>query len=81
MLNSIPFIGWFLSFFFSVSYAIPFWFIWTVCDVGKKYFYWLPELYLSIPFWECVGLFIIIGILKDTLVPKLVEVTQKVGKE
>lgn len=71
MLNAIPFIGWIISAITAVSLAIPFWFCWTVMDVGEKYFYFIPETYQSIPFWECVYLFIVIAILKGTLIPRL----------
>lgn len=76
-LNYIPIIGWALALFFSSSLAVPFWFIWTHCGIGEKYFYWLPSVYRSISFWNCVGLFIVIGILKLVLVPTIVDVTQK----
>lgn len=64
MLNAIPFVGWFLSLLFSVSLAIPFWFVWTVCDVGETYFYFLPAVYHAIGFWSCVGLFMVVSIIK-----------------
>ena len=63
MLNSIPVIGWFFSLMVAVGVSVPFWICWTVCGLGKYYFYFVPERYQVIPFWDCVGLFIIIGIL------------------
>ena len=81
MLNAIPVIGWLLSLVFTTSVAVPFWIVWSACGIGSKYFYWLPEVYQRIPFWNCVGLFMVIGILKSVLTPKLVEVSQKVEKE
>ena len=82
MINKLPIVGWFLSAVAAVSLAIPFWICWTVCNVGKVYFYFLPPVYQEIPFWSCVGLFITIAIIKGTLVPKLFSVsnTQKQGK-
>jgi hypothetical protein len=74
MLNAIPFIGWLLSFVFNVSLAIPFWLCWTVFGIGHKYFYFIPPTYQSISFWSCVGLFIVIGILKSVLIPSLATV-------
>ena len=74
MLNYIPVIGWLLSLFLSCSLAVPFWVIWSVMGLGEKYFYWLPEVYHSVPFWDCVGLFMIIGILKCVLPTKLASV-------
>jgi hypothetical protein len=70
MLNAIPFVGWFLSLFFAISLAVPFWFVWTVCGIGRAYAYWLPEVYLSPGFWDCVGIFIAMSIIKLVFVPK-----------
>jgi len=77
MINSIPVIGWLLSLVFTISSSIPFWIIWTHFGLGSRYAYWLPEVYQSIPFWHCVGLFIVISILKSSLTPKFANVTQK----
>lgn len=76
MINSLPVIGWMLSFGANASMSVPFWLIWTAFGIGRRYFYWLPEIYQSIPFWNCVGLFIVIGILKTVLTPRLVSVSQ-----
>lgn len=83
MLNALPFVGWFLSLFFSISLAIPFWIVWTACGIGETYFYWLPKVYLTPGFWACVGLFMVISILKAVLVPKFVSVSNeaKAGRE
>lgn len=81
--SSLPFIGWIIEAVVAVSMAVPFWFFWTLFDFGSIYFYWIPETYQSIPFWHCVGLFIVISILKSVLIPTLVNVSnkQKVGGE
>ncbi len=71
MLNKIPFLGWFFSAVAAISLAVPFWLCWTWWGVGVKYFYWLPEIYQIIMFWDCVALFIVIAILKGTLIPRL----------
>lgn len=76
MLNAIPFLGWFLAAFFNISISVPFWFVWTHCGIGEKYFYWLPSVYQSIPFWNCVGLFTVVAILRAALTPKLAEINQ-----
>lgn len=76
MLNAIPFLGWFLSAFFSISASVPFWYIWTRCGFGRTYFYFVPTIYQSIPFWDCVGLFMVVSILKGTLTPQFVNVSQ-----
>lgn len=71
MLNAIPFIGWFLSLMFTISLSLPFWIFWTLCGIGQRYFYFVPPVYLQIGFWQCVGLFTVISILKSALVPTL----------
>lgn len=75
MLNAIPILGWFLSLLFSVSLAVPFWITWTACGIGETYFYWLPPVYHQIGFWACVGLFMVLSILKAVLVPRFVSVS------
>ena len=77
MINKLPFIGWFFSFTANVSMSIPFWICWTICGIGSRYFYWLPKVYQVIPFWDCVGLFIVISTIKGSLIPTLVRVNQE----
>ena len=72
MINAIPFFGWFLSAFFAISLAVPFWFIWTVCGIGETYAYWLPAVYQHPGFWACVGIFIVVSIIKTVFVPRIV---------
>lgn len=69
MLNTIPVIGWALSLLLAISLSIPFWFFWTVFGIGSTYFYFLPEVYQHPGFWDCVGLFIVVDILKDHIYP------------
>ena len=76
MLNSFPVIGWLIDFGFKASMSVPFWFIWTYFGLGKKYFYFLPEVYQSVPFWHCVGLFIVIPIAYAIIIPRIVSVSQ-----
>lgn len=76
MLNSLPFIGWFLDLVFKISLAVPFWIVWTSCGIGAKFFPFLPAVYLRPSFWECVGVFIVVPILKGIFVPTLASVSQ-----
>lgn len=69
MIYSIPVIGWLIGVFFHTCLAIPFYLLWN--SFAPVYFYWLPEVYQDIAFWDCVGLFIIISILKAVLLPDL----------
>jgi hypothetical protein len=75
MLNAIPIIGWFFSVLFAASIAVPFWYIWTACGIGEKYAYWLPEVYLHPAFWDCVGVFIVVNIIKDIFLPNFTRAT------
>ena len=73
MLNKIPVIGWALTLAASVSLSVPFWICWSACGLGETYFAFLPVQWRSIPFWHCVGLFLIVGILKGMMMmPTLV---------
>ena len=82
MLNKIPFIGWFFTAIAAIGLSVPFWFFWTYIGIGQTYFYFVPVVFKSIPFWDCVGLFVVISILKGTLIPKVFSVSNdtKVGK-
>ena len=81
MLNSIPVIGWLMDLGFKISLAFPFWIVWSVCGIGEKYFYFLPQVYKDPGFWDCVGVFIVIPILKSIFLPRLsVSNKQTVGK-
>ena len=71
MWNAIPFIGWIISAGVAISMAIPFWIVWTSCHIGQKYFYFLPEVYKTIGFWDTVGLFIAMSIIKSVFIPTL----------
>lgn len=64
---SIPVIGWIVGAFFHTCLAIPFYFIWNA--LAPTYFYWLPNVFHQIDFWDCVGLFIVISILKSVILP------------
>ena len=77
-MNAIPIIGWALSLVLNTSMAVPFWIIWTVCGIGEKYFYFVPEKFLAIPFWDCVGIFVVIEILKSVLTPRIVNAPKEV---
>ena len=75
MINKLPIIGWLISLVANISLSIPFWICWTACGVGQKYFYFLPDVYRSIPFWDCVGIFIVLSVLRG-LFPSLASVSQ-----
>ena len=78
MINALPVIGWILSVGASMSMSVPFYFIWNA--LAPTYFYFLPPVYLHLPFWHCVGLFVILPILKVALVPSIASVSQTNSK-
>lgn len=67
MIYSIPIVGWLIGFFLHVSLAVPFYFLWGA--MAPKYFYFVPKIYMSLPFWDCVWLFMLLSILKSVLLP------------
>lgn len=73
MINKLPIIGWLFSFIGSVSLSIPFWIVWIA--LADKYSYFIPEIYQEIPFWHCVGLFIVIPIVRELFTPKFASVS------
>lgn len=75
MINAIPLVGWLISLFFSVSLAVPFYIVWTGFGIGETFFYFLPPVYRSIGFWNCVGLFMAVSIIKHVFIPRLVSVS------
>lgn len=68
MIYAIPVVGWLIGFIIHVSLAIPFYFCWNW--LAPKFFYWVPPVYQTLGFWEIVGLFVVLAILKLILVPK-----------
>jgi hypothetical protein len=67
MLNAIPVVGWILSLLFSTSLAIPFFFLWN--HLAPRYFTFMPEAYLNIPFADCIWIFMTAFILKAVFLP------------
>lgn len=68
MIWLIPIVGPLLGFIFMMFLAIPFYFLWN--SMAPTYFYWLPEIYLQLPFWDCVWMLMLIGMLKLILLPR-----------
>lgn len=80
MIHGIPIIGTAIAFVFAFFCAIPFWVIWN--RLGPYYFEWLPTVWLNIPFWDVVGLFMLLPIVKwviAMLTPGLFRITNKRG--
>jgi hypothetical protein len=65
MLNQIPIVGWMLDLFFKASMAVPLWFFWTAIGIGAKFFPFLPAPFLTIGLLDCIGMLIILDILRQ----------------
>lgn len=78
--NTIRQSAWAMVFCVNALLACAFWLCWTVFGIGAIYFNFLPPVWQSIPFWNCVGLFFSVSIIKSVFVPKLASVEQSVGK-
>ena len=79
MIYSIPIIGWAIGFFLHVSLAVPFYYLWAA--MAPKYFYFVPKVYMALPFWDCVWLFMLLSILKTVLLPRFAYSSSSASKE
>jgi len=68
-MNYVPIVGWFVSVLVNMSLAFPFWFLWTHLGAGSRYFAWLPSIWHKVPYWDFVGLFVLVHILYDLIAP------------
>jgi len=67
ILNAIPVFGWIIAAVVCFFIAVPFYFLWNW--LAPTYFYWLPKLYLELPFWHVFGLLWLITSLRGILLP------------
>jgi hypothetical protein len=67
MIMLLPVVGWLIAFVFMFFLSIPFYWLWNT--LAPVYFYWLPKVYLELPFMDCVWLMMLITILKLVLLP------------
>lgn len=68
-LNMIPIVGWLLAAIICFFIAIPVWLLWNW--LAPTYFYWLPGVYLSLPFWHVFGLLWLLSSLRSLLLPSI----------
>jgi hypothetical protein len=68
-LNAIPIVGWIIAAFVCLFVAIPVYFLWNW--LAPIYFYQLPSVYLSLPFWHVFGLLWLISSLRGLLLPSI----------
>lgn len=66
--TTIPVIGWILGPAISACAAIPFYVLWHGFNI-KKFFYFLPDIYINAGFWDMVGLFIVGSFIKSIFFP------------
>ena len=78
MINVITAAGWFLSLFFMTSLALPYNSVRIVC--GPTYFYFPPPMWQSPDFFVCIGIFILVSILRSVFAPKLASVVHFAGR-
>jgi hypothetical protein len=52
---------------FSAILSIPFYYLWNA--LAPTYLYQIPTLYQHFPFWHCMGIFVVIGVVKALLTP------------
>lgn len=57
--------------------AVPFWLFWKVFGIGDKYFRFLPSTYQNISLWQCIGIFICVGLLKLLITSKNINASVK----
>lgn len=70
VLNAIPIFGWLIASTVCLFAAVPVSLLWNW--LAPAYFYWLPGIYLNLPFWHVVGLLWLLASLKQILLPKFV---------
>lgn len=69
LLNMIPIFGWLIAAVICFFVAIPVCLLWNW--LAPTYFYWLPEVYLRLPFWHVFGLLWLISSLRELLLPSV----------
>ena len=68
-LNMIPIVGWLIAAAICFFVAIPVSLLWNW--LAPTYFYWLPKVYLDLPFWHVFGLLWLISSVRDLLLPSI----------
>lgn len=62
-LNAIPILGWLIAAVLRLFIAVPVTLLWNW--LAPTYFYWLPKVYLDLPFWHVFGLLWLISSLRS----------------
>ena len=58
----IPILGWGMSIILNIFLAIPTYYLWNY--IAPKYLYFIPDLFIYLPFWDIVWMVMLISILK-----------------
>lgn len=69
LLNMIPVVGWLFAGIICFFVAVPVYVLWNW--LAPTYFYWLPAVYLELPFWHVFGLLWLISSLRGLLLPNI----------
>ena len=69
VLNAIPIFGWLIAAVICLFVAIPVYFLWNW--LAPTYFYWLPSVYLDLPFWHVFGLLWLLSSITGLLLPSV----------
>lgn len=65
----IPIIGWFTAAVLCFFVSIPMYFLWN--SLAPTYFFFLPKVYMEIPFWHVFGLIWLLSALRSLLLPSI----------
>jgi hypothetical protein len=68
-LNMIPIVGWLIAATICFFVAIPVSLLWNW--LAPTYFYWLPNVYLDLPFWHVFGLLWLLSSVRGLLLPSI----------
>ncbi|MGH7740049.1 MAG: hypothetical protein ACREL1_07870 [bacterium] len=60
---------YFSEIFGASALSIPFYFIWN--KLAPIYLHQIPQIYRQLPFWHCVGIFALVGILRVLICPSI----------
>jgi len=78
-LNAIPIVGWLIAAVLCLFMGIPVWLLWNW--LAPTYFYWLPSVYLRLPFWHVFGLLWLISSLRSLLLPSISSSSRATGEK
>jgi hypothetical protein len=67
----------FMNLILNIIIAGLFWLFWTVLGIGARYFGFLPNIYLNMSLWHCIGIFTCIELVKLLIFSKSPNVNMK----